>query len=254
MNTNYTIFDFVVASYTDNKGVALGEISTTTANTVFATSNNTILVATATNAGDVKISEYKLPSGERVLDSIALIDNLATAIEYNNYYQLVHRIDVLEERNNTNVDMSDVDLINLLRANLDYLYPNKPEKPDSIAALITMTMLSTSIYNIPSDTTKLILSAITNNKRDDFNKVVTDTIRTRECDYIKNTCCDLNKANFDNIRYIATTTTRKWNKRGITRSTAKDKEIIRQVLLSVFETEYKLAINKKQSKRVEFII
>lgn len=254
MNTNTTIFDFVVANYVDSKGIALGGITTTSTNTVFTTSNNTILVATANNNGDIKTSEYKLPSGDRVLDSIVLADNIAIAIEYNNYYQLVHRIDVLEERNNTSVDMNDADLINLLRANLDYLYPKKPEKPDSIAALITMAMLTNSIYNIPSDTTKLIISAINDNKRDVFNKLVTDTIRTRECEYIKNTCCDLNKANFDNIRWIATTTTRKWNKRGITRSTAKDKEIIRQVLLSVFETEYKLAINKKQSKSVEFII
>lgn len=247
MNTN--LFELATATYVDNKGVKFGDLIQLDVNSVVATTNNTLYVATVANDAEIKFNEYKLPLGPRVLDSNELAHNIALSIDYTNYKALNNRINTMEDK-----DDVDYELIEKLRATRDIVYTTEPVKGDRIACLIVLAMLSTSVFTLKSEELKPILSAVNDNDRKTFNKLVTDTIQSRECDYIKNTSCKLNVDDFAQLRINLNAINRKWNKRGITQSTLKDKEKLRQILLTVFETEYCLTVKKKSSKNMEEFI
>lgn len=234
-------------------GKALGSITPIEGvNTVFTTSNDTFITINFSYENGESLKEYKIPSGDRVTDSIGMIQNVASAIEVANKMSLmnkrdafVKKIDSLESTNSYSAS-KHADLNEGLRyykTAITYFNSINDYSYDYTAMLIAFSMKVVG-SGIKKERAEKLVTAIKESK-DSCNLILSNLINAKECTYIKNTRCALNDSEYANILHLVASVTRKWNARGIQAVSMKDADIIRQVLLTVFESEYNLHVIDK---------
>lgn len=226
--------------------------------TVSRASGATIAVVVPSLDGE-KVREYRLPTGSKIVDPKAMSADIAIAAQTAVVNSLIHRRSMLinkieTERQKVDVDMEKVNAwekdVKALRGIIDDYKSTMPEEAPTFVGIIfafSMGFPMKSLLGEKSDKEWLTAVVGADATTTTANKAVNELFALRDCQYIKTMASRLKEHDVVNLRHIADVTRRKWTKSGIASNKAKTADVVRQVLLTVIASEYKIAIVKKQA-------
>ena len=208
---------------------------------------------------EVAEREFLTPSGSVVLDADKLERKVSNALDHIYYAELADtvrkatdRVETLEKSDNCSRDDMEKAVANLseLKKKIS-AYPALTVEYDDFSMLLAGVITASKVISV-----KLASDMLTALRTDadlvntsEVKKVVVDyvnrTIRLNECDYVKPyDASGLNIAKVENLRKIATISTRKWTAKGITSKSENDRKVWQQVMLTIFEECFRLAVVK----------